>query len=205
MTDLDALLRAADPAYLTPDVADAARDLARRTSGLVPDSRRPGRVRRPVLVGAVVGALAIAGGMAFAATTHLDLFSPGSPITVTAPLGDIGSCTVYVNLVPADGETHTDKSGLEVTRGSAATFDQHEFDVTVQFVQRYDWSSVVAKFDHSADVRVTTPEGPSTVGGVFDPRQVTAVVQGVLAQNGIDTGGSAAVVTVSSCGLRARP
>lgn len=200
MTDLDARLRAADPARLTLDAADAAQDLAGRTAGLAPGTRRLARVRRPVLVGAVVGGLALTGGAAFAAPALLDLFSPSSPIAVTVPLGDVGSCSAFVNLVPADGVTHTDKSGLDVKEGSAATYDQREFDAAAAFVKSHDWSSVVAGIHPFADVQVTTTGGTSSVSGAFDTAQLTKAVKAVLAQNGLDAGGSAAIVTTGSCG-----
>jgi hypothetical protein len=200
MTDLDARLRAADPANLTLDATHAAQDLAGQVGGLAPAARRFGRVRRPVLVGAVVGGLALSGGAAFAAPALIDLFSSSSPIAVTVPLGDAGSCSLFVNVVPADGATHTDKTGLKITKGSAATFDQREFDATAAFVKSHDWSSVVAGTHPFADVHATTKDGTTSGSGVFDTDQITHAVQAELTQNGLDAGGSAAIVTTGMCG-----
>ena len=133
----------------------------------------------------------------------LDLFSPSSPIVVTVPFGQVGSCSAFVNVVPADGATHTDKSGVPVkAEGSAATFDQHEFDAAAAFVRSHDWSAVIAGIHPFAGVQATTTaDGTSTMsGGPIDTDQLTTAVQATLTQNGLDTGGSAAIVTTGSCG-----
>ncbi|WP_435737732.1 hypothetical protein V5D56_03765 [Cellulosimicrobium sp. PMB13] len=209
MNDLDTLLRSADPGRTSPHARDAAERLAATAPLLAttaPDDRSAGRrVTRPVLVTAVGGALVLTGGLAVAAPSLLDLFGAGSPVVETVELEvPGGSCSVFLNVVPADGAVHADSSGGETSGGSAETFDQAEFDAVEAFLRTHDWSDVMAEAAPFGGTSVTSDgsEG-GTVEGSFT--SVKEPVEEVLAAHGLNATGSAILVESAECGAGTLP
>lgn len=209
MPDLDLLLRAADPADLHPTAVAEALALATCTAepGVLPDLRpqRRRRLSRPAVIGAVVGGLVLTGGVAAAAPALFDFFGTDSPVVSTVQFevpGADASCSLFLNVVPADGTTHTDVNGLNAGGGSAATFDRADFDAVEAFVRSHDWSGVVAEVDPFAGTNAgTDPDGTVTVEGNYVPG-VSAAVEQVLAENGLNTTRSAILVETTQCGIR---
>lgn len=210
MPDLDHLLHAADPADLTPGAGQEARALATHAAALGTEpGAAPGaeprrrRVARPALIGAVAGALVLTGGVATAAPALLDFFGADSPVVSTVRFdvpGADASCSVYLNVVPADGTTYTDDSGLDAGGGSAATFDRADFDAVEAFLGTHDWSAVIAEVDPFADTTVESdPAGTTTMRGSVT--SISSAVAEVLTDNGLNGTGSAILVETSRCGI----
>ncbi|WP_454296091.1 hypothetical protein [Salana multivorans] len=211
--DLDDLLRTADPAPPTttqgPAVESALSGLVASTRVSDPISlaaRRPSRARRwaiPATVGLVlVGGTAAAGGGALDGV--FDLFSQDSPVHLSTShelVGGTGGCGLFVNVLPADGEARTDESGLTIQSGSAATFDQTEYDAVLEFVESHDWESELAGLEWENTVYLPGPNGGISGEGTVDLDVVTNRVTQVLDREGLNSTGSAELVTTASCGV----
>lgn len=206
--DLDLLLGRADPAAVDSTVAQEATALASCAASLAAvEPRPPGRMRRglsrPALIGAMAGGLVLTGGVAAAAPTLLDFFAADSPVVDTVrfdlPGGD-ASCSVFLNVVPADGTTYTDDSGRDAGGGSAASFDRADFDAVEAFLRTHDWSGLLAQLDPFGGTTVQSdPDGAMTMQGSFNG--VSAAVEQVLADNGLNTTNSAILVETARCGV----
>lgn len=206
--DLDTLLRSADPARSTtsdPAVRAALADLAADTRAVEPDRIAPRRhpARRWVVPATV--ALVAVGGTAAAFGDAIDLFSPSSPVHLSTwgELGDGGSggCDFFYNAVPADGQPHTDESGVTIQAGSAETFDQDEYDAVVAFLETHDWDSELAGIDWDLTEYAVGDDGSLTGSGSIDSDPLEARVTEVLADHGLNTGGSATLVATAACGV----
>lgn len=207
MRDLDQLLRGADPADLDPAVTQEATALASYAAAFAASSDRPTRNRRvlsrPALVAAVAGGLVFTGGVAAAAPTLLDFFAADSPVVSTVRFdvpGADASCSVFLNVVPADGTTYTDDSGLDAGGGSAATFDRADFDAVEAFLRSHDWSGVIDQADPFGDTTVEAdPDGTVRMQGSYI--DISGPVEQVLADNGLNTTKSAILVQTQQCGV----
>lgn len=204
MNDLDARLRTADPAAtLGPDAAQGSVTLAARAAAVTaPAAPAPTSWwrRRPVVTVLVAGGIALA-GTAAAAVTVLDLFSPNSDIAVTVefevPAGAQGgaSCTSYLNLVRADGQSYSDNDGFTTSGGSAESFDQADFDATVAYIRERDWTDLVAPT--LSGTTSLTGDGEIALEGELGG--VAEIVEAELAANGLNSTGSAILVETGSC------
>jgi hypothetical protein len=209
MDDLTTLLHDADPGHVSTAAGAAAEELASAAPLLAetaPDDRRTGlHATRPVLVGAVVGGLVLTGGLAAAAPSLIDLFSDDSPVVTSVefevPSGAAeASCSLFLNVVPADGQVHADSSGGETSGGSPETFDQAELDAVETFLRTHDWSDVIAEVAPFDGTTVTSDElGGTSLEGSFT--SIKDAVEEALAAEGLNASGSAILVETSQCGV----
>lgn len=208
--DLDDLLRTADPAPPTPTqgpaVESALSGLVTSTRASDPISlaaRRPSRARRwaiPATVGAVlVGGTAAAGGAA------LGLFESRAPISAsewqTFDSAGGGGCAFFFDVFPADGSEYVDDTGFRVQIDAIPGYSQAEFDAVKEFVDSHDWAQELTGISW-ADFDVA----PNDVGGIegrgtTDNTALLDRINAVLAENGLNTGGSAQPDGYTTCGV----
>ncbi|MFV0426400.1 MAG: hypothetical protein ACK5KU_05105 [Beutenbergiaceae bacterium] len=202
MDQFEHRLNNADPASaLPPDAIDAARALAARAPALSPVAASR-RISRPALTALVASGAILAGTAAATAPIVLDLWSDESPVALTVPIdmptGTVGeaSCTIFVNLVPADGQVHYDDEGQPLPSGAAEPFSQEEFDAVENFVRNHDWTVLTEGFLVTADT-FENEDGNAVVQASLEG--VSDIVDAELAANGLNESGSAVVVETFSC------
>lgn len=207
MDPLNTTLRDADPAgSLDPASEHAAQRMAANAAHLADTPPQPtGRRIRPAVAALAVGGIAVA-ATAAAAPVVLDLFSAesavvASTIELDVPVGGgAASCTAYLNVVPANGEFHEEANGFDLSDVPvAANFDTDDYQATEAFLRDYDWGDDIAALAFAGTTTSLDDEGNTvwTVPGT--EYSIKERAEAVLAENGLNTTGSAYLIESGSC------